>query len=157
MKDFIVNKLQTIETPVKVRANTKEEAILKVVNGEGFPAPANKPPRIVALPGFKDWEVNEDSIQVTIDNSHTIEMYISSNIQNCPFCAGMSAFLKSYGIDYEEIDIATNTDKREFLNDKTGNTRVPKLRINDNFVTGFNPVGLFNDLKKGKVLNEIPT
>lgn len=154
MKHFIVNKLQTIEIPIRVKASGEEEARLKVLNGEGFPVQSQAPPKMVGMPDFKQWKVEADKITFITDNTHKISMYISSSISNCPFCAAMSKFLESYGVEYETIDIAKEQDSRKFLEEKTGNTRVPKLGIDDSFVTGFNPTGLMNELKKKGVIRE---
>ena len=154
MKPYIVKKLQTIEIPIRVKASGKEEAKLKVMNGEGFPVQNNIAPKLIAMPDFAKWEVEEDPSKITIDNSHKIFMYTSSNVSNCPFCAAMVQFLNSYGIEFETKDIAKDEDSKKLLEEKTGNTRVPKLGINDKFVTGFNPVGLTNELKKNGVIHE---
>ena len=55
---------------------------------------------------------------------------------SCPYCVKAKSYLKAGGFAFEEIDIASNSDALEFLQEK-GHRSVPQIFIDDHlFVTG---------------------
>ena len=58
----------------------------------------------------------------------------------CPYCVRAKALLKKKSVNFTEIDVSDNEEKREWLTDTTGQRTVPQIFINDR------PVGGCDDL-----------
>lgn len=69
----------------------------------------------------------------------------------CPYCKKAKAFLKSKGLNFEEIDI-NEGDNYEVMQERTGNKTVPQIIINDQSLGGYDEIinleksGKFNQL-----------
>ena len=69
----------------------------------------------------------------------------------CPYCKKAKAFLKSKGLDYQEIDI-NEGDNYEVMQDRTGNKTVPQIIINDQSLGGYDDI---IELEKTGEFNQI--
>ncbi len=56
----------------------------------------------------------------------------------CPWCQVTKDFLKSYNIEFEEIDVSQDIEKAKEMIEKSGQTGVPVIEIDDQVVVGFN-------------------
>jgi glutaredoxin 3 len=55
----------------------------------------------------------------------------------CPYCARAKALLESKGVDYEEIEIGGDQEKRAAMIQRAqGKTTVPQIFIDDHHVGG---------------------
>lgn len=67
----------------------------------------------------------------------------------CPYCVMAKRLLTKKGVDYKEVDVASDGDKRRWLAETTGQKTVPQI-----FIDG-KPYGGFTDLaaldKAGKL------
>ena len=55
----------------------------------------------------------------------------------CHFCGLAKEFFKEKGVAYEEINVATNLEKRKEMIEKSGQMGVPVLDIGGEVVVGF--------------------
>ena len=55
----------------------------------------------------------------------------------CHYCQAAKDFFKENNVEYTEIDVAADADKREEMIDMTGQMGVPVIRIDDDAVVGF--------------------
>lgn len=56
----------------------------------------------------------------------------------CPYCIRAKMLLKSKGVEFEEIDVSRDDEKRAWLVKATGGRRtVPQIFINDEAIGGF--------------------
>jgi len=58
----------------------------------------------------------------------------------CAYCGRAKAIFKRKGIDFDEIDVSEDDDKRIWLLAATGQRTVPQIFINDQSVGGFDEV-----------------
>ena len=56
----------------------------------------------------------------------------------CPFCVHAKEFLKKNNIEYEDIDISKDQEAGMKIMEETGQTGVPIIQVDDDFVFGFN-------------------
>lgn len=57
----------------------------------------------------------------------------------CPYCKKAKAFLKSKGLDFEEIDI-NEGNNFEIMQERTGNKTVPQIIINNQSLGGYDDI-----------------
>lgn len=57
----------------------------------------------------------------------------------CPYCKKAKAFLKSKGLNFEEIDI-NQGNNFEVMQERTGNKTVPQIIINDSSLGGYDDI-----------------
>jgi len=55
----------------------------------------------------------------------------------CPYCLALKDFLQEHGIEFQEIDVASNAKEREEMVKKTGKLEVPVVEIDGEIVVGF--------------------
>jgi len=55
----------------------------------------------------------------------------------CPYCVALKEFLKENKIEFEEIDVSQDEMAAKEMIEKTGQTGVPVLEIDGEFVVGF--------------------
>ncbi len=55
----------------------------------------------------------------------------------CVFCPLVKKFLDEKGVEYEEIDVSSNSEEMEKMKEKTGQMGVPVVLIGDDIVVGF--------------------
>jgi|TARA_B100001741_G_scaffold193047_1_gene159106 glutaredoxin 3 len=73
--------------------------------------------------------------------------------KNCPFCVAAKALLESLRIQFDEIDLTNDIEKRLEISSKYNWRTVPMIIINDNFVGGFDELNnLYSEGKLEKLL-----
>ncbi len=55
----------------------------------------------------------------------------------CPYCVMVKKFLKDHNVEFEDIDVAADKEKAQYMVDKSGQMGVPVVEIGDEFVVGF--------------------
>lgn len=58
---------------------------------------------------------------------------------SCPYCQRVKSFLEEKNIEYSEIDVAQDAQKRQEVVEKTGQLGIPVTQIGDEFIVGFDP------------------
>ncbi len=66
----------------------------------------------------------------------------------CVFCPLVKRFLDERGVEYEEIDVSSDTGEMEKMKEKTGQMGVPVVLIGDDAVVGFDKKKIEKLLKK---------
>lgn len=69
-------------------------------------------------------------------NLNMVKIY---STKNCRYCVLAKAYFTSHGVDYEEVDVTSDAQKRQEMVDKSGAMSVPVIQIGDSFVVGFKP------------------
>jgi glutaredoxin-like YruB-family protein len=65
----------------------------------------------------------------------------------CAYCFALKDFLKDNGIEFEDIDVAADTQQRDEMIRKSNQMEVPVVEINGQIVVGFDKeklIGLLN-------------
>ncbi|MBR9699097.1 glutaredoxin family protein [Candidatus Woesearchaeota archaeon] len=60
----------------------------------------------------------------------------------CPWCTKAKEFLKSKNIEFDDLDVSTDTDARNEMLEKSGQMGVPVLDIKGTIIVGFNQEAL---------------
>ena len=55
----------------------------------------------------------------------------------CHFCHAAKDFMNEQGVEYKEVDVATDAEQRQEMIEMTGQMGVPVIRIGDDVVVGF--------------------
>lgn len=55
----------------------------------------------------------------------------------CPYCKKTKAWLKEHRVKFEEINVLENEAARDHIVEKSGQTGVPQIEINDKVIVGF--------------------
>lgn len=55
----------------------------------------------------------------------------------CPYCHTLKEFLKNQGLEFEDVDVSQDEKALEEMIEKSGQTRVPVIEIDDKIVVGF--------------------
>lgn len=66
--------------------------------------------------------------------SNKIEMYVKST---CPFCSAAGQLLRRKGVEWTEIDIGAEPDRRDEMIERSGRRTVPQIFIGAEHVGGF--------------------
>lgn len=56
---------------------------------------------------------------------------------SCHFCQAAKAFFGENNVDYDEYNVADDTEKRQEMIEMTGQMGVPVIKIGDDVVVGF--------------------
>lgn len=56
----------------------------------------------------------------------------------CHYCHAAKAFFTENGISFEDINVASDPEKRKEMIDITGQMGVPVIRVEDDVIVGFN-------------------
>jgi glutaredoxin 3 len=65
----------------------------------------------------------------------------------CPYCVMAKDFLKKNGVDFEDIDVASDRDAATYIIEKSGQMGVPVIEIGDKIIVGFNRDAISKALK----------
>ena len=57
---------------------------------------------------------------------------------NCQYCRLTKAFLQKNGVEYEEVDVGTDTAAAAEMVEKSGQMGVPVIDIDGRIILGFN-------------------
>lgn len=63
---------------------------------------------------------------------------------SCGYCVRAKALLAKLGIKYEEVDVTTDSNKREWLVEATGRRTVPQIFIKGKAIGGFDDLAALN-------------
>lgn len=55
----------------------------------------------------------------------------------CPYCVTLKEFLKSYNVEFEEVDVSEDIEAQKEMVEKTGQLGVPVIDIDGQIVIGF--------------------
>mgnify|MGYP002641432717 CR=1 FL=1 len=66
----------------------------------------------------------------------------------CPWCIKVKDFLKEKGIEYEDIDVASNEEARKEMIEKSGQMGVPVLDVKGKVIVGFDADAIIKALGK---------
>ena len=55
----------------------------------------------------------------------------------CPYCHKAKDYLKEKGVDFEDINVANDTDKQKEMIEKSGQMGVPVLDVHGKIIVGF--------------------
>jgi len=65
--------------------------------------------------------------------------------QYCPYCDMAERLFESLDVDFDEIDVTDDDEKREELINRTGQKTVPQIFINGESVGGYDDVRELKD------------
>lgn len=65
----------------------------------------------------------------------------------CPYCFTLKEYLKEHGIEFKEIDVASDEVARKEMIEKSGQMGAPVIDINGEWVTGFDKAKIVKILK----------
>jgi glutaredoxin-like YruB-family protein len=65
----------------------------------------------------------------------------------CPYCAMAKDFLNKHGVDFEDIDVASDRDAATYIVEKSGQMGVPIIEIDDEIIVGFDRDAISKALK----------
>jgi len=65
----------------------------------------------------------------------------------CPYCVMVKKFLKDNNVEYEDIDVAEDKEKAQYMVEKSGQMGVPVVEIDGEFIVGFDKEKLKDLLK----------
>ncbi|PLT27610.1 glutaredoxin family protein [Peribacillus deserti] len=57
----------------------------------------------------------------------------------CPYCIQAKNFLNEQGLDFTEINVQQDKEAAQRLVDETGQMGVPQIKVNGNWILGFDP------------------
>lgn len=60
-------------------------------------------------------------------------------LSTCPYCKMLKNYFKEKGISYTNVDVADNEQAIKKLEETTGQSGVPQIEINGEWVVGFDP------------------
>ncbi len=72
----------------------------------------------------------------------------------CHFCVMAKEYFKANDVSYDEVDVASNAEKRKEMVDKSGQLGVPVIDIEGEIVVGFNKTKLARLLDIGQNLTQ---
>lgn len=76
----------------------------------------------------------------------------------CPYCIRAKMLLKKKGVDFEEIDVSSDHEKRAWLVKATGRRTVPQIFINEEAIGGFDEMSALDRAGElDKKLEQAPT
>ena len=68
---------------------------------------------------------------------------------SCPYCVMAKRLFRDKGVAFEEIDVATDPEKRKWLVETTGQRTVPQVFIDGNPYGGFTDIAALD--RKGEL------
>ncbi|MET0286912.1 MAG: glutaredoxin 3 [Polyangiales bacterium] len=75
-----------------------------------------------------------------------VEIYTT---QACPYCVMAKRLMKEKGVAFQEIDVQTDSEKRKWLVEVTGQRTVPQVFIDGKPYGGFTDIAALD--KKGEL------
>ncbi|MCF6276454.1 MAG: glutaredoxin family protein [Candidatus Magasanikbacteria bacterium] len=68
----------------------------------------------------------------------------------CPYCHKAKDYLKEKGVEFEDINVAEDSEKAEEMQKKSGQLGVPVLDIGGEILVGFDKTQIDEALEKAK-------
>jgi glutaredoxin 3 len=65
----------------------------------------------------------------------------------CPYCAMTKDFLNKHGVDFEDIDVASDQKAATYIIEKSGQMAVPIIEIDGEIIVGFDKEAISKALK----------
>lgn len=65
----------------------------------------------------------------------------------CPYCAMAKDFLSKHGVDFEDIDVASDREAATYIVEKSGQMGVPIIEIDGKIIVGFDRDAISKALK----------
>ncbi|KAG1707781.1 Glutaredoxin [Nymphon striatum] len=75
------------------------------------------------------------------DNNATVVMYAT---RFCPYCMRARRLLKNKNIQFEEISVSGNNELWHEMEQRSGQTTVPQIFINDESIGGYDDMALLD-------------
>ncbi|MCX8163410.1 MAG: NrdH-redoxin [Candidatus Micrarchaeota archaeon] len=60
----------------------------------------------------------------------------------CPYCYMVKQYLKSKGVEFEDIDVSKNIEAARYMVSQTGQLGVPQINIGGQWIIGFDKAKL---------------
>jgi glutaredoxin 3 len=79
------------------------------------------------------------------ENKMAIKVY---STQTCPWCHRLKDYLKSKGVEFEDIDVSENQEAADEMVEKSGQMGVPVTDINGKIIVGFDQAAIDAELAK---------
>ncbi|MGM0366139.1 MAG: glutaredoxin family protein [Actinomycetota bacterium] len=79
-----------------------------------------------------------------------MDKIIVYSTETCPFCKKTKDYLKSRGVNFDDIDVALERERLEEMIEKSGQMGVPVIDINGKVIVGFDQKEIDKQLEKGK-------
>ena len=73
----------------------------------------------------------------------TVKVY---STPTCPWCVRAKEFLKEHNVEFEDIDVSTNHEAAHQMIEKSGQSGVPVIEINDKIIIGFDKEAIKKEL-----------
>ncbi|MDD3159739.1 MAG: glutaredoxin family protein [Candidatus ainarchaeum sp.] len=70
----------------------------------------------------------------------------------CPYCVMVKDWLKSKKVSYEDINVGIDHDKAKKMIEKSGQSGVPVIEIDDEIIIGFDRAKIEEVLKSKKLI-----
>ncbi|NIP40033.1 MAG: NrdH-redoxin [Candidatus Aenigmarchaeota archaeon] len=64
----------------------------------------------------------------------------------CPYCRMAKEFLRSKGIEFEDVDVSENQEAAKEMMEKSGSNGVPQIEINGKIIVGFDKEAIEKEL-----------
>ncbi|HCC22541.1 NrdH-redoxin [Candidatus Uhrbacteria bacterium RIFOXYC2_FULL_47_19] len=77
------------------------------------------------------------------ENQKKVTVY---STPTCPYCVMVKSFLKERGIDYRDINVATDEEAAREMVEKTGQMGVPVIMIGETVIIGFDQEAIIKTL-----------
>jgi glutaredoxin 3 len=66
----------------------------------------------------------------------------------CPWCRMLKDYLKEKNIEFENVDVSTDTKAAKYMVEKSGQMGVPQTEINGKMIVGFDREAIDEELAK---------
>jgi len=66
----------------------------------------------------------------------------------CPYCRMAKDFLKEQKIEFEDVDVGSDSEAAKEMVEKTGHMGVPVIDIDGEIIVGFDKVAMMKALRK---------
>ena len=71
----------------------------------------------------------------------------------CPYCTAAKDLLKENSIDYKEVNVTNDGEKREWLREKTGQRTVPQIFFDDESIGGYSDLSAL--VQEGTLMQKV--
>jgi glutaredoxin-like YruB-family protein len=68
--------------------------------------------------------------------------------QTCPYCLLAKKYFQENNLEFEEIDVSNDSEAATEMIEKSGQTGVPVIEIEDKIIVGFNLTAIKKALKR---------
>ena len=101
----------------------------------------------------------EDPFEVlTPDRMMSAAKIVIYGTEYCSYCTAARMLLKKKGLDYEDVLVSADDDKRREMEERSGERTVPQIFINDEAIGGFDDLySLDRDGRLDEILGRSPT